>query len=102
VLSSNCWVAFNGAGELIRADASLGIAARGLVKSAAEIGARCTVFTGGVANGFSGLTPNELLFLSTAGQATQTVPTTGLVQAVAWAFSGSQINIEIQPEIELA
>lgn len=91
--------------SLARADSELDVA--GFVVADAAMGADVTVQYGGFMSGFSGLTPDGVLFLShaTAGLATHTAPTAeGVGQAVIYlgrAVSATRIWIDIQPGILL-
>lgn len=46
-------------------------------------------------------TPNAPIFISTTSMLTQTVPATGVVRRIGWAFSATQINLDPYPVIEL-
>ena len=101
-LSSNCYVALNEEGQLIRADGPAGVPAQGFVRAAAVPGDRCRVITGGIANGFSGLPPSAPLFLGAAGQVSAQLPEVGVHQEVGTAISATRVSIHIQVVIELA
>lgn len=104
VLSSNCLVHVQADGQLIRADASLGLLAHGLVRAAAGVGDLCRVLTGGLVNGLSGRTPGAPQFLGLSGQFSETPPSASghLWQEVGAAITPQQISLELQPVIELA
>lgn len=91
--------------SLAQADSELDVA--GFVVADASMGADVEVQYGGFMSGFSGLTPDGVLFLShaTAGLATHTAPTAeGVGQAVIWlgrAVSATKVWIDCQPGILL-
>ena len=95
-LSSNCLVAINALGNLIRADASDSIPAHGLVREATEAGFSALVTTSGRINGFSGLTPGGTVWLGESGQITQTAPTAGILQEIGYALTADSIMLSIQ------
>lgn len=99
VLSSNCLVHVRDDGQLIRADAWLGLAAHGLVRASAVPGQLCEVETAGVWNGFAGLQPGRTLFLGSNGQATHEAPTGPLHQEVAQAISPARLSLSIQTPV---
>lgn len=101
-ISSNCLIAFDGAGKLIRADGPEGIPAQGLVKAAAATGQPGAVVTEGPVNGFSGLVPGATYFLGSNGQPTATVPTSGLVQEIGTATAADTLLLAFGPAILLA
>lgn len=101
-LSSNCLVAFDAAGLVIRADGPAGIPAQGFVRAAAVAGDTVNVIALGRVNGFSGLTPGAPLYLGAAGQLTDVVPLTGVHQQVATAATADSVLLALQPPVILA
>lgn len=89
--------------SLARADSELDVA--GFVVADAAMGADVTIQYGGFLSGFSGLTPDGVLFLSeaTAGLATHTAPTAdgNAVIVLGRAVSATRIWVDIQPGILL-
>lgn len=101
-LSSNCLVAFDAAGLVIRADGPAGIPAQGFVRAAAVAGDTVNLIALGRVNGFSGLTPGAPLYLAAAGQLTDVVPLTGVHQQVATAATADSVLLALQPPVILA
>lgn len=101
-LSSNCLVAFDAAGLVIRADGPAGLPAQGFVRAAAVAGDTVNLIALGRVNGFSGLTPGDPLYLGTAGQLTAVVPLTGVHQQVATAATADSVLLALQPPVILA
>jgi hypothetical protein len=100
-LSSNCLVHVRMDGQVERADGPGGKEAHGLVRAAASPGAAVAMRMEGLVNGFTGLTKGAPVFLGAAGQLTQTVPVTGLQQAVGVAVKVDQIYLEIELPVVL-
>lgn len=73
----------------------------GITKNAANIGDALIVVYAGTLNGFSDLTVNQPVFLSTNGTLTQTAPTSGYIQKLGIATSTDTILINIDPPIEV-
>lgn len=102
VLSSNCLVAFDAAGLVIRADGPAGIPAQGFVRAAAVAGDTVNLIALGRVNGFSGLTPGAPLYLAADGQLADVVPLTGVHQQVATAATADSVLLALQPPVILA
>lgn len=103
ILSSNCLVHVRDDGQLIRADAWLGLAAHGLVRASAVPGQLCEVETGGTWGGFSALAPGGAVVLGLDGQPATAVPGSATVwQQIGTAISGSKLSLNLGPVIELA
>lgn len=89
--------------SLARADVQLDVA--GFAVEAIAMGATGPIAYGGFLDGFSGLTPDGVLFLSeaTAGLATHTAPTADgdVVIVLGRAVSATRIWIDCQPGILL-
>lgn len=89
-----------------KADAATNKEAHGFVKSAVPAGSNATVYFDGTISGLSGLTPGARQYLSatTAGQRTETAPTTPghIVQYVGFATSTTSMSFEPDDKIVLA
>jgi len=62
--------------------------------------ARASFVRSGKLTGFSGLTPNALVYLSSGGGITTTKPTTSdeLIQEVGFVYDATTIYVDISPE----
>jgi hypothetical protein len=87
------------------ADNSNSRPAHGFVKTSVSSSATATVYFEGANDALSGLTGGSKYFLSTGGNATTTVPTSGggaqILQVVGVAISTSAINTDIEQAIKL-
>jgi Major tropism determinant N-terminal domain len=73
----------------------------GVTSSSAGIGTLATIYSSGLLSGFTSLTVNAPVFLSTNGILTQTVPTTGFLQKIGIAISQTEVIIGIGPAVKL-
>jgi hypothetical protein len=68
----------------------------GITKGASSAGSYVTIIsTGGQLDGFSGLTVGAKYYLSTNGQLTTTVPTTGFIQQIGVAMTTTMIAVNL-------
>jgi len=93
-------VALDAAGDVIKADKSSANTANviGFAATTTSSGDKVRVITGGVLDGFSGLTPNDVLYLDTSGGYTQDfgdLSTGDYVVALGVAVSESEVRISI-------
>lgn len=80
-------------GEVYKADRTLGREAHGFVIAGASSGASITVYRIGRLTGLTAKTEGRKQWLSTGGQCTETVPTSGLLQEIGLAESDSAVSI---------
>jgi hypothetical protein len=73
----------------------------GITTGAANTGLPVTIAASGELDGFTGLTLNEPVYLSTVGTTTQTVPTSGYMQKLGVAISTTKLLINIQEPLAL-
>jgi hypothetical protein len=86
-----------------KADASNSRPAHGFVLAAVTSGANATIYLQGVNTGLTSLTPGLQYYLAgTAGTATATAPSTGLIQPLGIAVSATAINFEFEPPVTIA
>jgi hypothetical protein len=71
----------------------------GVTIGAANLGATATIQLSGELGGLTGLTQGSPVWLSTNGNLTQTLPTSGFIQQIGIALSSTKININITPPI---
>ena len=71
----------------------------GLTKTSALSGAEVELVIVSELTGFSTLTPNEIVYLSTNGTITQVLPVSGYIQQIGVAFSSTKILINISSPI---
>lgn len=68
----------------------------GITKGASSTGSYVTIIsTGGQLDGFSGLTVGAKYYLSTNGQLTTTVPTTGFIQQMGVAMTTTMLAVNL-------
>ena len=68
----------------------------GITKGASSAGSYVTIIgTGGQLDGFSGLTVGAKYYLSTNGQLTTTVPTTGFIQQMGVAMTTTMLAVNL-------
>ena len=71
----------------------------GITKTSALLGAEVEIVTVTELNGFSGLSINEIVYLSTNGTITQILPVSGYIQQIGIATSSTKILINISSSI---
>ena len=71
----------------------------GITTGAALTGQDIIINPGGELTGYSGLTPNEPVYVGLNGVLTQTPPATGFIQQVGIALTTTSLNVQIQPAI---
>lgn len=93
----------SGTRRVRKADASNGRSANGFVLAAVTSGSNATVYLQGVNSGLTSLTAGLQYYLAgTAGAATATAPSTGMIQPLGIAVSATAINFEFEPPITIA
>ena len=65
----------------------------GVTNNAATIGTPITIITNGEVSGFSGLTPNNSVYISTNGTLVYSVPSTGYIQKIGVVLNATTILI---------
>lgn len=90
--------------KMRKADCSNGRRAHGFVLSAFDSGATATMYFEGNNTGVSGRTKAAIQYLSTAGDVTETAPSTAgyMVQELGTAVSATEMNFEPKSPITLA
>lgn len=73
----------------------------GISKGAVVTGEWLDIITSSELNGFTGLTPNELIYLGSNGLITQTVPTSGYIQQLGVALTSTSILVNISLPVQL-
>lgn len=73
----------------------------GMTQGAAVLGATVNIVTVGELDGFSGLTINNPVYLSTNGTTTQVLPITGYIQRIGVAISATKILINLSEPLGL-
>lgn len=73
----------------------------GITQVAVDIGESVNIVYAGNLNGFTGLTINEPVYLSSNGTLTQILPTSGYIQKLGQATSSDTILININAPIEV-
>jgi len=95
-----------GVGKIRNADASTGKKADGFIVEGVAIGATVKVFTEGINNALTGLTPGADYYLSSTnpGEATTIPPTStgNILQRIGKALSVKEMNFESSEIIEIA
>jgi hypothetical protein len=67
----------------------------GFTKISAILGANVNVISTGELNGFTGLTVNEPVYVSTTGNYTQVLPTSGYIQKVGIPINSTTILVNL-------
>lgn len=80
-------------GLLLVADSSAGVVAIGVIRDAVTAGNTVTVYRASRANGFAGLTPAGVYYLSTSGQISLTPPGSGVLQVIGTAASATELLV---------
>lgn len=73
----------------------------GITSVSAAANSQITIYSSGLLSGFSGLTANSPIFLSTNGDITQTIPTSGFLQKLGVAASDTEVIINVGVAIRL-
>lgn len=104
-LAGGDFVYFNGAGDVLKADATaIGKQARGYVNVSVLNGGTATIFFDDNNTGLTGLTPGLTYYLSAiAGLATTTAPTAvgQIVQPLGFASSATNLRVSIEDAVTL-
>ena len=87
-------VALDDAGELVYADAVLGIPAIGVIRDAFAAGAEVAVYRAGRVGGFTGLTPAAPYYIASTGLLSLTAPAEGVLQPVGVAASATELLVD--------
>lgn len=82
--------------KIRKANAATGLRAHGFIENATLAGSTADVISHGDKGGFSSLTQGRVYYLYTAGTISLVPPSTGLVQQVATARSGTEVRFHIQ------
>lgn len=94
-LSGHRAVAFNEDGKVIYADASLEVAARGMIRDSVSTGALVKVYPGGWVNGFSGLQIGAAYWLKNDGQISTVPPDSGILQSIGAPVTETIFLVEV-------
>lgn len=100
-LSGHRAIAFNDDGEVIYADATLGVRATGLVRDSVLAGELVQVYHSGRVTGFTALTVGATYWLRDNGQLSTTPPTTGILQCLGVPVASNVFLTEISEETHL-
>ena len=73
----------------------------GITSTSATASNQVEIYSSGLLDGFSNLTPNSPIYLSTAGTITQNIPSSGFLQKLGIAISTSEIIVNIGVAIRL-
>jgi len=100
-------VGYNSSGLARLADATNAYPCRGFTKAAFSASTAATIYKDGTLTGFTGLTPDSPVYLSTSGGITQDVSTIeatsgAISQEIGWASSATTIEFNLQEPVYIA